>query len=118
MRIAHRSAVNSWFTVPESDPVDEGYQAEVDRSTGRAERCHQRAQDRLMRAEQRLAVAQARKTRTAHQKRIRQLRGLVEERRAERAEIERLMMPPVAADKQLMLRTGREDHLEPGIPMR
>lgn len=114
MRIAHRAPVADWFAVPESDPVDEDYEAQVGRSTERGEREYRQAQERLTRAEQRLARTRAEKTRSGRKKRLAQLEALVEERRAELAEIARLMAAPVATDRQLIFRTGRDNHLELG----
>lgn len=112
MRIQHHSLSASWFAIPESDPVDPEYEAEVRQSTERAEREYQRARDRLARAETRL-VAALRKQ--ARKKEIRQLRELVELRRTEFAEYQRLMAAPaLPADKQIRHRTGLDDHLELG----
>lgn len=113
MRITHRSAAASWFDIPVSDPVDPEYEAEVQQHTERGERDYQRAQQRVARAEQRLAKAIA--ARLAR-KRITQLQELVDLRRAELADLARLMRtaPTVLADKQIRQRTGRDDHLELG----
>lgn len=114
MKIAHRNPAANWFAIPESDPVDLDYDAEVQQSTQRAEREYERAQERLARAERRLAKAVA--ARQAR-KRITQLQELVSLRRAELAGLQRLMMtaPVVHGDKQIRHRTGRDDHLELGI---
>jgi hypothetical protein len=114
VRITHRHPAGNWFAAPESDPVDDDYQAEVDRSTGRAERDYRQAQDRLRRAEARLAKAEAAKATAASRRLAARLRGLVDERRAEVDELARLMATPATADKQVRLRTGRDDHLELG----
>lgn len=115
MKITHRAPGTAYFTVPESDPVEDAYEAEVQRSTGAGEREHRQAQERLRRAEQRLATTQAEKARAGHRKRIAQLEALVSQRRAEVAELAALMTAaPVAADKQVRLRTGLDDHLELG----
>jgi hypothetical protein len=115
MRIAHRIPAPSWFAAPESDPVDEDYEADVTRMTDKAEREHKRLQDRVARAEKQLSREQARKTTSVQKQRIRQLQAAVTGRRAELAEYERLMMTPVTEDKQIRLRTGLDDHLELGV---
>ena len=115
MKITHRRPGANWFAVPESDPVDESYAAQVQQATERAERQYRQAQERLVRAERRLARALAEKARAGHKKRITQLRALVEKRRAELADIERMMTTPaVTLDKRIMLRTGLDNHLELG----
>lgn len=116
MKVAHRNPVADWFAVPESDPLDDDYEAQVQQSTERGEHDYRQAQERLARAEQRLSRVVAEKVKRVRSKRIAQLRALVEERRAELAEIERLMRaaPVAATDKQLTFRTGRDDHLELG----
>lgn len=114
MRITHRSPAVNWFAVPESDPVDDDYEAEVRQVTERGEREYRQAQERLARAEKRLAGARAQKGRSGHRKRVAQLQALADIRRAELAEIERMMTAPVTADKRLILRTGLDNHLELG----
>lgn len=117
MKIGHRHPAATWYAVPESDPVDADYEAEVQQCTERAERDYQRAQERLARAERRLAKAvTARQAR----KQVTQLQELVALRRAELAELQRIMLaaPVVHADKQIRQRTGRDDHLELGIRKR
>jgi hypothetical protein len=114
VKITHRRLGESWFAIPESDPVDAGYEAEVQQATGRAERQYRQAQARLEAAEKRLARAVAQRASAASRKRLAQLRGTVDQRRAEVAEYARLMAAPVAADKQIRLRTGLDDHLELG----
>jgi len=114
MKVSHRNAVKPWFAMPESDPVDDGYAAEVQRTTERAEREFQRVQESLKRAEQRLAKAQAQKSTTAQKRITRRLEALIIERRAELAALE-LLMIPAKPDRKLRFRTGRDDHLELGI---
>lgn len=114
MKVTHRVPVKPWFTVPESDPVDDGYAAEVERATERSEREFRQATERLRRAEQRLARARAQKATAARRSEIRKLEALIAERRAELAELERLMIP-AKPDRSLMFRTGRDNHLEVGI---
>lgn len=119
MKINHRVPVRAWHAMPESDSVDDDYTAEVQHSTERGEREFRQAQGRLNRAEQRLARAREQNTKAARKRAqnrlIKKLEALIIERRAELAEIERLMTP-AKADRTLMLRTGRDDHLELGIP--
>lgn len=98
MRTGHRTPAASWFAIPESDPVDPAYEAEVQQATQRAERDHQRAQDRLARAERRLAAARRQQARAADRKRIRALEELVAERRAQLRELERLMQQAPLTD--------------------
>jgi hypothetical protein len=114
VKIAHRRPGASWFAIPESDPVDAGYEAEVQQATGRAEREYRQAHARLESAERRLAAAMAQQASAARRKRLAQLQETVDQRRAEVAEYARLMTAPVAADKQIRLRTGLDDHLELG----
>lgn len=117
MKIHHRTPVPSWFAPPESDPVDSGYEREIERVTDRSERECRHVQERLKRAEQRLAKAQAQKQTAAQRKLVKRLEALITARRAELAEIERLMIP-VNADKKIMFRTGLDNHLELGVPKR
>jgi hypothetical protein len=114
VKIAHRNPASKWFAAPESDPVDEDYEAEVRQSTDRGEREYRQAQDRLARAEKRLARAQAQKATAASRKHMAQLREIVGERRTEVDRLARLMASPATADKQIRLRTGLDDHLELG----
>jgi len=114
VKIAHRPAAQPWYAVPESDPVDEAYEAQVRQSTQRGEREYRQAQDRLARAEKRLARAQAQKAAAASRKCIAQLQEIVAGRRAEVDRLARLMASPVTGDKQVRLRTGLDDHLELG----
>jgi hypothetical protein len=114
VKIAHRSLWADWFAVPESDPVDDDYAAEVQQATGRGEREYRQAQQRLARAETRLARVRAQKATNARKKCAAELEASIAERRAELAELERIMTAPVAADKQIRLRTGLDDHLELG----
>jgi len=114
VKIAHRHPGASWFAIPESDPVDAGYEAEVQQAAGHAERQHQRAQARLEAAEKRLAAAMAQRASAASRKRLAQLRETVDQRRAEVAEYARLMTAPVPSDKQIRHRAGLDDHLELG----
>lgn len=115
MKINHRPGAPKWFQVPESDPVDDSYAAEVQRHTERGEREYRQAQERLGRAEKRLARVRCQKATPARGKLAARLQALITERRAEIAEYERMMTTPVvSADKQIRLRTGRDDHLELG----
>jgi hypothetical protein len=116
VKVEHRGPVTSWFAAPVSDPVEPEYEAAVQESTGRAERDYRRAQDRLARAERRLTAALARQAKASDRKRIAALREAVDLRRAEVEEYRRLMAaaPDASADKQIRLRTGRDDHLELG----
>jgi hypothetical protein len=119
MRIAHHAPAAHWFAVPESDPVDDAYEAQVQQSTERGERGYRQAQERLARAEKRLASLNAQAGVPGRKKLIKRLEGLIAERRAEVAEYERMMTAPVVpADKQLRLRTGLDDHLELGVRKR
>jgi hypothetical protein len=114
MKVTHRHLVSSWFTIPESDPVEPEYEAEVQQATQRGERNYRKAQERLTRAEARLSEAiQAQEAR----KRITQLRQEVDLRRAELEDCRRLMAaaPVVQADKQVRHRAGLDDHLELGV---
>ena len=117
MKTQHRPPSRSWFAVPVSDPVDADYEREVQHTTDRGEREHRQAQERLKRAEQRLARAHAQKQTAAQKKVIRKLEALIIERCAELAELERLMIP-ADPDKKLIFRTGRDNHLELGVYVR
>jgi hypothetical protein len=114
VKIAHRNPASKWFTAPESDPVDEDYEAKVQQSTDRGERECRQARERLSRAEKRLARAQAQKATAVGRRRMAQLREVVGERRAEVDRLARLMASPTTADKQIRLRTGLDDHLDLG----
>jgi|ERR1017187_2371085 hypothetical protein len=116
MKITHRTPCPSWFAIPESDPVDDDYADKVRQATERGERQYREAQNRIARAEARLGRTRAQKATGNRKKLISRLEALVAARRAELAELERLMMTPVTADKQVRLRTGLDDHLELGIP--
>jgi len=89
MKIAHRNPAANWFATPESDPVDDAYEAEVQSSTENGEREYASRMRRLQRAEQRLARAQATKAKRHH---IADLQVLVDLRRAELEEYRRLMV--------------------------
>lgn len=115
MKINHRPAAFNWFDAPESNPVDDSYETEVQHHTERGEREYRQARERLARAEKRLAQVQGRPSTTARKKLAVRLQAILAERRAEIAEYERMMTTPVvSADKQIRLRTGRDDHLELG----
>lgn len=119
MKIGHRASGRPWFATPESDSVDDAYEAQVQQSTERGEREYRQAQERLARAEKRLASLSTQAGRPGRKKLIKRLEGLVAERRAEVAEYERMMTTPVVSpDKQLRLRTGLDDHLELGVRKR
>ncbi len=79
-----------------SDPIDERYQAEVDAATNRLERRHRRAQLALQKAEARALRAQqlhATQPSRANRDIRNSLERLVEQRRRELRDIERLMLP-------------------------
>ena len=119
MKIGHRASGRPWFATPESDSVDDAYEAQVQQSTERGDREYRQAQDRLSRTEKRLASLRGQASVPGRKKLIKRLEALVAERRAEVAEYERLMTAPVVpADKQLRLRTGLDDHLELGVRKR
>lgn len=83
MRITHRVPVIE----PESAVVDAKYQAEVDRATHKAERTYAKALQALARAERRLHRVEQ----TRNRKAIRLAAEIVELRRQELVEIERMM---------------------------
>lgn len=114
MKITHRPPGANWFTVPESDPVDDNYADEIRQAAERGERGYRQAQQRLARAEARLASVRAQKATDARKKCAARLEASIAERRTELAELERIMTTPAAADKQIRFRTGRDDHLELG----
>jgi hypothetical protein len=83
---------------PKSDPIDDRYQAEIDASVGRLEARYRRAEKALAAAERRaetaraeLEAAAASSARAARQRRYDRLLLIVEDRRRELREIERLM---------------------------
>jgi hypothetical protein len=116
MKIAHNPH-GSWERP--SILVDRAYEAEVQRSTDNGERMYAQAQRRLDRAQLRLARAHAARP-SAKKRHLADLAATVARRREELAAYERLLLaPPVsAADKQIRLRTGLDDHLELGLPQR
>jgi hypothetical protein len=114
-KLRHRGPVVNWFAVPVSDVVDPEYEAEVKRTTERAEHEYARAEVRLARAEERLAAALKQQAGSAARKRVAALREVVGQRRTELEEIRKLMTTPaVVADKKIRHRTGLDDHLELG----
>lgn len=72
--------------------IDASYAAEVQRATERGERLYRLAQQRLERAEEKLAKATASRHQRTKKKHIAELEALVELRRTELAEYERLMV--------------------------
>lgn len=100
MKITHRIPAANWWSAPESDPVPPEYQAEVDQSTGRAEREFRRAKQRFERAEAKLAEARARQARSrksVSRKQIAELEALLELRREELRDWERMMVTVAAS---------------------
>lgn len=85
------------LTVVTSDPIDERYQQEIDRSTARLEKAYRKAQSALEAAQRRAAKAREALERQRHNRSLKRehdrLVSLVEERMRELREIERLMMP-------------------------
>lgn len=124
MKVEHRRPVNGWFAVPESDPVEPWYEAEVRQATGRAEREYASAQAKLAAADRKFAAAEKRlqtksirrAAKQAAQKEVRELKELITKRLDEIAEIQSIMFaPPVSSvDRKIRLRTGIDDHLELG----
>lgn len=82
---------------PESVVLDDRYQREVDYSSSRLERAYRKAQNALAAAEKRAAKAEAAFVRNVRNVRLRRdherLQALVEDRRAELRQIEKLMTP-------------------------
>lgn len=116
MKITHRNPAGSFWRIPESDPVDAAYQAEVDTCTERGEREYQRLQARLARAESRLTRAQAQATTRRDRKQVATLIALVEIRRAELADYERLMVAVPASAQHRGTKSFRpvpEPHASP-----
>lgn len=97
MKITHRVPT----TTPKSAVVDDRYQAEVDRATDSAEKRHQDAQKRLLAAERRRDRLQraevARSDRRKHAEQLKLAVALVEMRRAELEQIERMMQASPAS---------------------
>lgn len=94
MKISHRRPIPNWWRTPESDHVEPEYEAQVQYSTERAEREYHKARLRLERAEARLASAMARREasrKAVRLKQIRELEAVVELRREELAEWQRMM---------------------------
>jgi hypothetical protein len=95
VKITHRGPAANWFQVPESDAVDPAYEAEVQRSTQRSEREYRQRQERLARAEAKLAAARtearAKKNRVS-KKYLAELEALVSLRREELEEYQRMML--------------------------
>lgn len=110
----------SWHRVPpltmSSDPVDERYQAVVDKCTSRLEERYRKAQEALQRAE---GNAQKARQRKADSDKTKKLQQLVELRRQELEEIERtLMMPTVLlGGRDSRRRTVRHETAEINIPI-
>jgi hypothetical protein len=92
MKITHRNPAASFWRIPESDPVDPAYEAEVRACTERGEREHQRLQDRLARGEAKLARATAHARTRRGRQQVAVLTALVEIRRAELEDYQRTMV--------------------------
>lgn len=107
MKNKSRHRVPTLTAMPEP-VISERYQTEIDMSTQRLERRYRKAQRALEAAEKRAARAWADVVKNARgaKRRHSDLQALVEERRAELREIERLMMP---ADHTS--RDGRRRHV-------
>lgn len=97
MKIAHRNPTASFWRMPESDPVDPEYEAEVRACTERGEREHERLQGRLARAERRLAKLRAERQGRKTRKRLAELTAIVEIRRAELEQYRRAMVSSPAS---------------------
>jgi anion-transporting ArsA/GET3 family ATPase len=84
-----------------SATVDDDYEAQVQRSTQKAERLYARAQKRLEKAEAQLAAVTSAKSAPNRKRRVAEVQALVELRRAELAECERMMtgVPASAAHR-------------------
>lgn len=111
MKITHRNPAASFWHVPESDPVDPAYEAEVRRCTERGEREYRRREGRLKRAEARLAAARRQHLRA---KQIAELTAIVEIRRQELEEYRRLMVAVPASAKHRGTRSFRPVPPTPG----
>lgn len=100
MKITHRIPAAGWFAVPEVAAVDPDYEAEVQRSTERSEREYRMREQRLARAEVKLAKATEeahRRRGRAIRKRVADLTALMELRRAELEHYRRLMVSSPAS---------------------
>lgn len=110
MKIAHRNGATNWWRVPESDPVSPEYQAEVDQSTQRAEREFRRAKQRFERAQAKLTEARERRARSrksVSNKQLAELEALLELRREELAELQRMMVATAASAQHRGVRSFR-----------
>lgn len=77
-----------------SDPIDERYQAEIDHSISKLTRQYESARKRLEAAEKRAEkLANTRERKRAQDNELTDLMRVIEDRRAELHELERLMMP-------------------------
>jgi len=104
-----------------SDPVDERYQCEVDYSTARLEKAWRKAQAGLEAAERRSAKAAQVAHRSLHNVRLQRehqrLIRLVEVRRAELREVEKLMTPEAYASRDGRRRLVRHETGDVMIPL-
>lgn len=104
-----------------SDPVDERYQAEVDACTRRLEARYRKAEAALERAERRAAVARQELERTptsrASKSYYQRLQELVDQRREELLEIERLMMPTAFGGRDSRRRLVRHESGAVTVPL-
>lgn len=77
-----------------ADPIDDRYQAEIDRSVSRLTKKYEAARKRLEAAEARAEkLEKAKNLKLAQQKELRDLQKVIDERRRELHELEVLMMP-------------------------
>jgi hypothetical protein len=107
------------LAAPESALISGRYQVEVDMSTQRLERRYRKAQRALEAAEKRAAKAWAevlKKTRGARRRHL-DLQALVEDRRRELREIERLMMPTDYTGRDSRRRLVRHETAAISIPL-
>lgn len=111
MKIKHRVPAAQMVR---SDPITPEYQAEVDRTTARAEAAYARALKRLHAAEERLAQVQARRAPKRKQQ-IAELEAMVELRRTELETLHRMMTSSPASSMHRGTKAGHRHIPSPGI---
>jgi hypothetical protein len=112
MKIKHRVPAH---LLPASDPVTPEYQAEVDRSTAKAEAAYRRAEQRLEREEARLerARGKAKTKRQLHDVKV--LEALVELRRTELQKLHMMMVASPASSQHRGTHAGHRHIPSPGV---
>lgn len=119
MKVKHRIPAAAYVA---TEPLDDAYEREVQRSTEQGERAYRQAQERLERALQRQADAAARLAKDARNRRLqkaeRRAAEEVERRRQELLELFAMMRSNPSASSKHRGRRGTPEPLpRPGAPL-